>query len=143
MVSDREEVYIPGSSFHQAEGSESRPANHYYLLLFAERLQLLRKRAKDHIECLFSDLHRSIVSDSRPSTPRIELLKASVRDVVYLVRSNRHELARSQASPREPGRHRSRSYLGADHDGEAPSIHFRRQRVGASNYAPRSRPGTI
>ena len=57
MVSDREEVYIPGSSFDQAEGSKSRPADHYYLLLFAERLQLLRKRAEDHIECLFSDLH--------------------------------------------------------------------------------------
>ena len=74
------------SPFHQAEGSESRPANHYYLLLFAERLQLLRKRAKDHIECLFSDLHRSMVSDSRSSTSRIELLKASVGDVVHLVR---------------------------------------------------------
>ena len=59
MVSDREEVYIPGSSFDQAEGSKSRPADHYYLLLFAERLQLLRKRAEDHIECLFSDLHSS------------------------------------------------------------------------------------
>ena len=111
MVSDSEEVYIPGSSFHQAEGSESRPANHYYLLLFAERLQLLRKRAKDHIECLFSDLHRSMVSDSRSSTSRIELLKASVGDVVHLVRSNRHELARSQASPRKPGRRPSMTKL--------------------------------